>query len=68
MVKKTMFQGHGFPVEDYIRELGDILWYISRGASVLGVTLEDIAIRNREKLSARYPNGFEVERSRDRTV
>ena len=35
-------------------ELGDVLWYISACADELGLTLEEIAEYNVEKLSARH--------------
>lgn len=34
-------------------ELGDVLWYLARYADELGVTLEEIAIMNRDKLADR---------------
>ncbi len=35
-------------------ELGDVLWYISACADELGLTLEEIAQFNMEKLAARH--------------
>ena len=40
-----------------IEELGDVMWYIALTATGLGVTLEEIATYNIEKLSRRYPTG-----------
>lgn len=40
-------------VEELVNELGDILWYISQSALVLGVELEDVAIKNKTKLLIR---------------
>lgn len=39
--------------EDCKGELGDILWYLSENARVLGYTLEEIAISNIEKVTDR---------------
>lgn len=44
-------------------ELGDVLWYIGETAAGIGVTLEEVAIHNIEKLKTRYPDGFSAERS-----
>lgn len=44
-------------------ELGDVCWYLAVAADAIGVTLEEIMIRNLEKLEKRYPHGFEAERS-----
>ena len=48
-------------------EQGDCLWYIGAFATVLGLSLDDIAQRNIDKLRKRYPEGFDTERSRNRT-
>ena len=42
-------------------------WYIAEIATVLGVTLEDVLTRNIEKLKARYPDGFKISDSINRT-
>lgn len=62
--KKHLHQGHPFDREKMIKEAGDVLWYVAELAAGLGITLEDIASRNIEKLSGRYPDGhFDAERS-----
>ena len=43
--------------------MGDVLWYVAETATAIGVTLEDVARHNVEKLKKRYPAGFEAERS-----
>lgn len=64
MVKKFRFQGHDFDRELAIKEIGDVMWYCALGARELGVSLNDIARMNIEKLEARYPeNEFDVIRS-----
>lgn len=40
-----------------IAELGDVLWFVSGIASVLGYSLEDVAKRNINKLAQRKQNG-----------
>lgn len=70
IVKKMSFQGKPFNKdnrEHMIVELGDVMWYIAQACIALGVSFDDIAIRNVNKLSARYPEGtFEVFRSENR--
>lgn len=39
------------------KELGDVLWYLAQVASELGLSLEDIAQKNLEKLSSRKERG-----------
>ena len=63
ILKKTEFQGHDFDPMKMIDELGDVLWYAAELATGLGVTLEYVAQHNVDKLLARYPDGFDSERS-----
>lgn len=50
-----------FSNEDLAKELGDVFWYLSVYANVLGYSLEDIAQMNVEKLQARKEQGKLVE-------
>lgn len=63
LVKKAAFQGHYLSREHVAKELGDCFWYLAVGAKAIGYTLDEIGQMNLAKLEARYPNGFEVERS-----
>ena len=65
-VKKAWFQGHELNQTEIVKELGDILWYVSRSCDALGITMAVVAKRNNERLKARYPNGFESKRSINR--
>jgi NTP pyrophosphatase (non-canonical NTP hydrolase) len=42
---------------DLVSELGDCLWYLSELAKALGVSLEEVAIQNIEKLRSRRERG-----------
>lgn len=65
-IKKVI--GHNHPVdrERIVKELGDILWYVSMEADFFDIPLSEIADTNSKKLAARYPNGFESEKSINR--
>jgi NTP pyrophosphatase (non-canonical NTP hydrolase) len=43
--------------EELILELGDVLWYLANAASDLGVSLDDVARLNIEKLHSRKARG-----------
>ena len=66
IVKKWLAQGHDLDKEKLAKELGDICWYVAETATALDLSLEDIMRANIEKLKARYPEGFDAERSRNR--
>ena len=63
MIKKHLGHNHPLDHEVLVKELGDVLWYIAVLSSAIGCDLEVIAQRNIDKLRARYPKGFSVERS-----
>ncbi len=46
-----------FPIEDVIIELGDVLWFVAELATLLDVTLSEVAEENLEKLKARKEAG-----------
>lgn len=66
LFKKYMFQGHELNREHMAKELGDVAWYLAVAADAIGCTLEYILELNLEKIGARYPDGFDSERSKHR--
>lgn len=67
IVKKHLAQGHDLDREGLIKELGDIAWYLAETAYALDVPLEDVLRGNIEKLRKRYPEGFSVNGSINRS-
>lgn len=68
LFKKHIGHGHDLDKSKLIKELGDVLWYISAIATGVNLSLDDIAQANIDKLKARYPNKFSIERSINRDV
>ena len=66
IVKKWMAHGHELDKAHLAKELGDIAWYLAEAATALDMPLSDILQGNLDKLKARYPEGFEANRSRVR--
>ena len=66
LVKKHLMQGHEFDQEKFAKELGDIAWYLAEAAQAIDMDLEEIFRGNIEKLQARYPEGFDSEKSINR--
>jgi NTP pyrophosphatase (non-canonical NTP hydrolase) len=54
-VRKHLFQGRPLDREAMALELGDVLWCVAIAADTLGISLQDVARRNVEKLRARHP-------------
>lgn len=58
-IVKKIARDHGGEINDEIRlklkdELGDVLWYISACADELGLTLDEVAAYNVNKLAKRH--------------
>ena len=66
LVKKHLFQGHALDKEKFVKELGDIAWYLAEAAAAVGVALDDVLEMNIDKLKKRYPDGFDSEKSINR--
>ena len=63
IVKKHLHQGHPLDKEKLVKELGDIAWYLAETAYALDVDLDEVLEGNIAKLKARYPEGFDTEKS-----
>lgn len=63
ILKKVNFQGHTFDPNRLIDELGDVLWYVAQTATGLGISLNEVAQSNIDKLRKRYPKEFTPEQS-----
>lgn len=66
LLKKTHGHGKPYDAEQMKKELGDVLWYVANLADAHGFTLSDVAKANVDKLRARYPEGWSVERANNR--
>lgn len=66
IVKKHLAQNHELDREHLIDELGDIAWYLAETAYSLDIELEEVLVRNINKLKKRYPNGFDSVKSINR--
>lgn len=62
-IYQKVYQGHKDTEEHRKKELGDLMWFIAEYCTSQGWMLEDIMEMNIEKLKARYPAGFDSEKS-----
>lgn len=58
LMKKDIFHGVPASRDKILKELGDILYYVTVAGYEHGFNLAHIAQTNNEKLAARYPQGF----------
>ena len=58
LIKKEIFHGEVFDPAKKLKELGDVMYYLTICAYRAGYTLEEVAVANNKKLAARYPDGF----------
>lgn len=66
-IYQKAYQGHPVDTEKVLDELGDLLWFASELADAVGFHLSSAASHNVCKLLYRYPDGFDAERSVNRT-
>ena len=57
------YQGHKLNEEHMKKECGDIMWMLAEFCTAHGWKLEEIMRMNIAKLEARYPNGFDPDKS-----
>lgn len=60
------YQGHPIDEEHLKKEIGDCMWMIAELCTAYGWDMSDVAQTNINKLKARFPKGFSVERSINR--
>ena len=66
MVKKWIFHEKPLDEEHAQKEIGDVLWYVAMICHSFGWDMDKIMQQNIDKLKARYPEGFDVDKSAHR--
>lgn len=66
-LKKVLGHGHPLDLPRIEKELGDVLWYLAVLANSFGLSLNQVAKTNVEKLRTRYPEGFSSHASLNRS-
>lgn len=57
------YQGHVLDHNHVKKELVDLMWFIAEFCTAWGWSLDDVMQLNIDKLKARYPQGFEADKS-----
>ena len=68
MVKKWVFHEKELDETHLKKELGDVMWYVALMCESMGWALDDVLQMNIDKLTARYPDGFDVVKANNRQV
>ena len=58
LIKKNVFHKKPLVIDEVIKEMGDVLWYLAFLANTLNISLDYVLDANVNKLNLRYPNGF----------
>ena len=66
MIKKWIFHEKQLDIGHAKKEAGDICWYLAMLCESFGWSLDEIMQMNVDKLKARYPEGFDIERANHR--
>lgn len=65
---QKVYQGHALDIDRVKSELGDLMWFMAELADSRGFTLGEAAEHNIDKLRARYPEGFDADKSLHRAA
>ena len=57
---------HEFDESHIKKELGDCLWMVAEACTALDFNMDDVMNTNIEKLKARFPEGFDVDKDLNR--
>lgn len=67
VLKHHYYGGEVLKPEELVKEVGDVLWYLSMLCTSCGINIDKVAEINMKKLLHRFPdNDFDVERSKER--
>lgn len=66
LIKKHVFHGHDLDYTEIIHELGDVFFYAVALCNTLGLSMDNVIETNVNKLTKRYPDGFDSEKSKNR--
>jgi NTP pyrophosphatase (non-canonical NTP hydrolase) len=58
VIKKSQYAGGSLDIPKLEEELGDVLWYLQALCNFCGLTIEQLAVLNIQKLAARRPDDY----------
>lgn len=66
MIKKWIFHEKPLDIDHAKKECGDVLWYLAMICDSFGWDMNEIMQMNIDKLKARYPEGFDIQKANNR--
>lgn len=58
VIRNYTFENHQMDQEELIKEMGDVLWYLSQIAEWANIPFEEVAKQNIDMLQQRYPERY----------
>lgn len=55
LIKKQVFHGRTIDRNEFVLEIGDVLWYLTLIMDTLDITIDEVLTANMVKLANRYP-------------
>lgn len=63
IIKKVLYHGKAYDPTEVLLEIGDILYYATAIANILGFDISEIMLNNNAKLMDRYKEGYSIGQS-----
>lgn len=60
VIRNYTFENHQMDQEELIKEMGDVLWYLSQIAEWANIPFEEVAKQNIGMLQQRYPERYDL--------
>lgn len=67
-IYQKVYQDHPMDYGHVKKELGDLMWFVAEYCTSQGWNMDDVAQLNIDKLRARFPEGFEADKSLHRAA
>lgn len=61
IIQKYTFESQPMNREALIKEMGDVLWYLSQISEWANISFDEVAQTNIDMLQKRFPDGYRVE-------
>lgn len=60
VIQKYTFENHQLDRDELVKEMGDVLWYLSQIAEWADISFDEVANTNIEMLKSRYPDSYKI--------